>query len=93
MQEVVLLELRRLLGVLRAPDERAELAPQPGLSELPALVARTEAAGLPVDVRVEGEPAPLPLGVDLSAFGNLKAFFERVAARPSVQAVKTADKK
>jgi signal transduction histidine kinase len=63
-----LLEMRRLLGVLRAPDEQAELGPQPGLSELPALVARTEAAGLPVGLRVEGEPATLPLGVDLSAY-------------------------
>ncbi len=52
-----LVEMRRLLGVLRAPTtKQAELAPQPGLSELPALVARTEAAGLPVVLRVEGEP-------------------------------------
>jgi signal transduction histidine kinase len=63
-----LAEMRRLLGVLRAPDEQAELAPQPGLSELPALVARTEAAGLPVALRVEGEPGALPLGIDLSAY-------------------------
>jgi signal transduction histidine kinase len=63
-----LLELRRLLGVLRTPDEGAELAPQPGLAELPALVARTEAAGLPVSVRVHGKPAPLPPGIDLSAY-------------------------
>jgi signal transduction histidine kinase len=63
-----LAEMRRLLGVLRAPDEQAELAPQPGLSELPALVARTEAAGLPVALRVEGEPSALPLGIDLSAY-------------------------
>jgi signal transduction histidine kinase len=63
-----LVEMRRLLGVLRAPDEQAELAPQPGLPQLPALVARTEAAGLPVALRVEGEPGPLPLGVDLSAY-------------------------
>ena len=32
-------------------------------------------------------------GVDLSPFANLKAFIERVAARPSVQAVKAADTK
>jgi signal transduction histidine kinase len=63
-----LAEMRRLLGVLRTPDEQAELAPQPGLSELPALVARAEAAGLPVELQVEGEPAPLPVGVDLSAY-------------------------
>jgi signal transduction histidine kinase len=59
--------VRRLLRDDQA-RERAELAPQPGLSELPALVARTEAAGLPVAVRVHGEPAPLPPGIDLSAY-------------------------
>jgi signal transduction histidine kinase len=63
-----LAEMRRLLGVLRTPEEQAELAPQPGLSELPALVERTEAAGLAVELRLEGEPAPLPRGVDLSAY-------------------------
>jgi signal transduction histidine kinase len=63
-----LVELRRLLGVLRGPDAQAELAPQPGLAELQALVARTEAAGLPVDLRIEGDAAPLPAGVDLSAY-------------------------
>ena len=49
--------MRRLLGVLRADDEQAELAPQPGLSELPTLVARTEAAGLPVALRGRGRAA------------------------------------
>ncbi len=64
-----LAEMRRLLGVLRADNEQAELAPQPGLSELATLVARTEAAGLPVALEVEGEPpGALPLGVDLSAY-------------------------
>jgi signal transduction histidine kinase len=63
-----LVELRRLLGVLRGPDEQAELAPQPGLSELQALVTRTEAAGLPVELRIEGEAAQLPAGIDLSAY-------------------------
>ena len=52
-----LAEMRRLLGVLRADDEQAELAPQPGLSELAALVARTEAAGLPVALRGRGGAA------------------------------------
>ncbi|HTH93589.1 MAG TPA: glutathione transferase GstA [Rhodocyclaceae bacterium] len=33
------------------------------------------------------------VGVDLSAFPNINAFIERIAARPSVQSVKAADKK
>src|ERR1700751_3065057 len=39
---------RRLLGVLRDPDEETGLAPQPGIGELGALAASVRAAGLPV---------------------------------------------
>ena len=63
-----LTELRRLLGVLRTPDHRFDLGPQPGLDSLDALVEQVRRAGLPVAVRVEGEARPLPAGVDLSAY-------------------------
>jgi signal transduction histidine kinase len=62
-------ELRRLLGMIRKYDRRAvDLAPQPGLQDLDALLSQIEEAGLPVDLVVEGEPRPLPSGVDLSVF-------------------------
>ena len=61
-------EMRRLFGVLRAEDDEAALAPQPGLAELDRLVEQTRAAGLPVELTVEGERAPLPPGVDLAAY-------------------------
>jgi signal transduction histidine kinase len=61
-------ELRRLLGILRTSDGRAELDPQPGLGSLDALVEGVRAAGLAVDVRIEGAPQELPAGVDLSAY-------------------------
>jgi signal transduction histidine kinase len=64
-----LTDLRRMLGALRAPDEGApSLAPQPGLAGLDALAEHVREAGLPVDLRIEGEPRPLPAGIDLSAF-------------------------
>ncbi len=64
-----LAEMRRLLGVLRSGDEEAlARAPQPTLDYLPRLIEDIREAGLPVEVRVEGEPRPLPPGVDLSAY-------------------------
>jgi signal transduction histidine kinase len=58
-------ELRRLLGAVQAADPSG---PQPGLDRLDELAAPLRAGGLDVVVRREGEPAPLPAGVDLSAY-------------------------
>ena len=63
-----LTELRRLLGVLRREDEELGLAPQPSLAHVGSLVRRSRAGGLPVELLVEGEPRPLPAGVDLTAY-------------------------
>jgi signal transduction histidine kinase len=62
-----LVEMGRLVGLLRE-GERFGLAPQPGLDDLDALAAQVTEAGLPVEVRVEGERRAVPLGVDLSAY-------------------------
>jgi signal transduction histidine kinase len=63
-----LVELRRLLGVLRTGDEQLAIGPQPGLGSLDSLVEQVREAGLPVALRIEGDPAQLPPGVDLSAY-------------------------
>jgi signal transduction histidine kinase len=64
-----LVEMRRLLGLLHAGEgEAGALAPQPSLAELDALVDRSRAAGLPVDVKVLGERRSLPAGIDLAAY-------------------------
>jgi signal transduction histidine kinase len=63
-----LVELRRLLGVLRRTDDEPALAPQPGLAALDGLVDHVREAGVAVDVRVEGEPVKLSAGLDLAAF-------------------------
>ena len=69
-----LAEMRRVVGVLRAPDgddrgaQPATLAPQPGLGDLDQLAEQMRDAGLPVDVTVDGEPGAVPVGVDLAAF-------------------------
>jgi signal transduction histidine kinase len=64
-------EMRLLVGVLRDADDGglpADRGPAPGLASLPELVARIGEAGVPVAVRVEGEPRPLSPGADLSAY-------------------------
>lgn len=61
-------EMRRLLGVLRRADDGLALAPQPGLRDLESLVDNMRNAGLPVELRFEGEPRTLPPGIDLSAY-------------------------
>jgi signal transduction histidine kinase len=63
-----LAEMRRLVGVLRRPEESPALAPQPSLEHVDRLVSQARDAGLPVDLRVEGEPVPLPAGLDLTAY-------------------------
>jgi signal transduction histidine kinase len=63
-----MVEMRRLFGVLRSNGEPPSLSPQPGLDQLHRLLAETRAAGLPVDLRVEGDPLPLSPGVDLAAY-------------------------
>jgi signal transduction histidine kinase len=63
-----LVEMRRLVGLLREDGADLPLAPQPGLGRLDALVGQIRDAGLPVEVAVEGAPVGVPPGVDLSAF-------------------------
>ena len=63
-----LVEMRRLLGVLRRTHADLSLAPQPGLDDLEELIGQVREAGLPVELRIEGEPEPLSPGVDLSAY-------------------------
>jgi signal transduction histidine kinase len=60
-------ELRHLLGLL-APVGDELLRPQPGLVQLPSLMSRVRAAGLAVELTVEGEERPLPPGLDLAAY-------------------------
>ncbi|HEU4658657.1 MAG TPA: histidine kinase [Capillimicrobium sp.] len=61
-------EMRRLLGVLRVDGAETPLAPQPGMDRLAALVERARAAGLPVELAVEGDRRSLPAGVDLAGY-------------------------
>jgi len=61
-------ETRRLLGVLRDPQEETGLAPQPGIGDLDALAASVQAAGLPVDLVISGDRTAPPTAVGVSVY-------------------------
>jgi signal transduction histidine kinase len=63
-----LTEMRRLLGAMRRDGDEAELVPQPGLDALDSLLDKVARAGLPVRLHIDGDPFPLPRGIDLSAY-------------------------
>jgi signal transduction histidine kinase len=60
-------ELQRLLGVLQVDH-----APAPTLDGLDGLVERARAAGLPVELAIEGDRRQLPAGVELAAYRVLQ---------------------
>ena len=62
------LELQRMVTILRAADSSALREPQPGLAQVPELIERVRAAGLPVTLTVEGPAPRLAPGVDLAAY-------------------------
>jgi signal transduction histidine kinase len=83
-------EMRRLTNVLR--EDEASYAPQPGLARLGELVEAARGAGLPVELREQGERGELAPGVDLAAFRiaqealtNVRKHAGRVATTISVR--------
>jgi signal transduction histidine kinase len=83
-----LAEIRGLLGVLRRDDEELALAPQPSLAHVRDLIAR---AGIPVELEVEGEQAPLPAGVDLTAYRVIQEALEAPDARRATVRLRYGD--
>lgn len=60
-----LAEMRRLLGVMRAPSQHVDNAPQPTIDDLEKLIDKVRTAGLPVRLRVTGAARPLPSSAQL----------------------------
>jgi signal transduction histidine kinase len=88
-------ELRHLLGLLAppaapapdpsgTPDDPGALRPQPGLDDVPSLVARVSAAGLPVRLSVTGDRRALLPGPDLAGY--------RVVQEALTNVIKHADR-
>jgi signal transduction histidine kinase len=66
-----LVELRRMLGVLRSVDASTNgngTSPQPSLGMLDELVTTARESGTDVTLKIDGTAITLPAGVDLSAY-------------------------
>ena len=63
-----LTDMRRLLGVLRDDPEATQLAPQPNLASLPALIEGFRESGLDIDYHAEEITRPVPPAVGLAAY-------------------------
>jgi signal transduction histidine kinase len=63
-----LAELRSVLDILRREGERAPRTPTSTLARLEDLVGQASVAGLDVQIQTEGDPRPLPFGVDVAAY-------------------------
>jgi signal transduction histidine kinase len=76
-------ELRHVMGLLTMGEDdpsrdghgldvaeptTGDLAPQPGLLQVPDMVARVQDTGLSVDLVISGPPVELPAGVDVAAY-------------------------
>jgi signal transduction histidine kinase len=63
-----LADMRSLLGVLRTEGADPGEPPQPGLADLPELVARVRASGLPVELAQDGTPGRLGAAAQLAVY-------------------------
>jgi signal transduction histidine kinase len=63
-----LVEMRRLLGVLRRDGAGTGTEPQPGVAKIDQLAERVRAAGVPVTVTIDGDCGSLPPALDASVY-------------------------
>jgi signal transduction histidine kinase len=66
--------------MLHGEDGLRELAATPRMSDVEALAERYRAAGLVVELEVEGEGAPLPAGADAVAYRIVEEALDNVLA-------------
>lgn len=64
-----LVELRRMLGVLRhTDDQESSRSPQPGIADIAGAVEHSSMSGTPTELIIDGHERPLAAGVELAAF-------------------------
>jgi signal transduction histidine kinase len=84
--------MRSVLSILRRPGEESPRSPTAGIDGLGELVARTTAAGIPVETKVSGESRAVPASVDLAVYRIVQEALTNVArhARPASAVVRLA---
>lgn len=66
--KTALVDMRRLLGVLRTDADGLGLAPQPTLEDLTALAERFRATGIDVELAMSGGGATLAPGIEMTVY-------------------------
>jgi signal transduction histidine kinase len=74
-------DLRRLLGMLRKDDDPHALSPQPGLSQVRALIKSLDESGLAFERQTIGDPIDLTPGIDLVAYRVIETALRAAADR------------
>ncbi|MEU6232705.1 sensor histidine kinase [Kitasatospora sp. NPDC047058] len=97
-----MVQLRRVLGVLKEEGAAPELAPQPRLTELTALAERVRGAGLQVELELDGDGngagsgGPVPADVQAAAYRIVQEALTNTvkhsgASRASVRVVRAGE--
>ncbi|WP_329482877.1 histidine kinase [Kribbella sp. NBC_01484] len=63
-----LVEMRRMVGMLRQPGDTTDREPPPGLAQIDRLLQKFRSGGLTVGLHVTGVQRPVAPGLDLTAY-------------------------
>ena len=89
-----LTDVKTILGILRADSPAGgpeqPRAPRGGLDRLTELLDTAEAAGLRVELNVDGDPRPLPAPVDLAAYRIIQEALTNVLRHAEARTVRLA---
>lgn len=83
-----LTDVKTILGILRADGPEQPRAPRGGVDRLSELIDSAEAAGLRVELNVDGDPRPLPASVDLAAYRIVQEALTNVLRHAEAHAVR-----